>query len=317
MVNLRHMVESDLHVVSALLVDAFTQGRVDDGYQRIYVPPCKIEFLQMYFNEAPKGAFVIEENGRLVAASFTHVWGKTGWIGPLAVSSSRHERGLGGQIMVRTVDYLKKAGCTTIGLETNPRSNRNLGFYGKLGFIPTHLTVDLIRDISQWTRSSTEYRLRYFSQGSAAEKRRFLVLVKELTRKATSSVDYSTLILNTELFSFGDTVLLLKEDRPVGFSVLHTQTVSDEEQPNIAKIVVLFLLPQGYADFKKIIREIETILRKDFFEKLLIRVPLTHPRIFQTLLRDGFRVINTDVRMTLEGYGEDVNSRFINLNRWS
>ena len=45
------------------------------------------------------------------------------------------------------IDWLRERGARTIGLETMPRTIENIGFYSRLGFVPGHLTVTLVRDL--------------------------------------------------------------------------------------------------------------------------------------------------------------------------
>jgi len=317
MKKLRNMVESDLYRVNSLLVDAFTKGRVEDGYRITYIPLPKIEFLQMYYRDGGDSSFVIEEQGRIVAASFTHVWGRTGWIGPLAVASSRHDHGLGAEITRHSIEFLKESGCTAIGLETNPRSYKNLGFYGKLGFVSQFLTVDMIRQIFSPRFAKTDLTVKNYSALSSVEKQKFLRRIKYMTEKYADGLDYSPLILNTNRFHFGDTFLFLRNAELVAFAVVHTQSVSEEERQNVAKIVAFAFMRDLLPYFKDLLHLIEEIVKSDFYEDLVIRVPLVYHQVFRLLLEDGFRIINSDIRMTLEGYEEKRNRDFINLSRWS
>ena len=58
--------------------------------------------------------------------------------------------GLTVEAMVRTgIEWLRGQGATTIGLETMPRTVDNIGFYSRIGLVPSHLTVTLVHDVAR------------------------------------------------------------------------------------------------------------------------------------------------------------------------
>src|SRR3990167_2252928 len=50
------------------------------------------------------------------------------------------------RIVREGLEWLRAHGATRIGLETMPRTIDNIGFYSRLGFLPGHLTITMIRD---------------------------------------------------------------------------------------------------------------------------------------------------------------------------
>lgn len=319
MAHLRIMHRSDLPGIGALLVKAFSQGRIDDGYESSHVPPCRIEFLEMYLSQCPHGCFVLEQAGQILAASFCHVWGKTGWIGPLAVIPEKHLSGLGKQITAHCIDFFKQSGCTTIGLETSPRSYRNLGFYGKLGFLPTTLTIDMMRDVDLTLNNPmpANYEIKFYSKCTNAEREEFCRKVLAVTKSVVRNVDYSPLILANQEFNWGDSILLEHKKEPVGYVSTQSESSSAEERQSILRTLALVVSPKAsYQGFTDLICILENIAREGFFEHLLIRVPTQCTRTFQVLLSQGFRVLHSDLRMTLESFPEPVKADCIHLSRW-
>jgi len=141
------MDKSDLHRVNLILSKSFTQGRIEDGYKESRVPLVRIQFLEMYLAACAAGCYVLEVNGQIVAYAFSRLWGTVGWIGPLAVIPEFQGQALGKEMVLTCVDFLKESGAQTIGLETMPRSYKNIGLYSRLGFLPQSLTVEMTRTV--------------------------------------------------------------------------------------------------------------------------------------------------------------------------
>ena len=93
-------------------------------------------------------------------------------MGPLAVRPDRQGRDWGRRSCGRASTGSKRAGATTIGLETMPRTMDNIGFYSRLGFRPGHLTVTLIRDAA---RTGARARRSGCPRGGIAARHRGLL----------------------------------------------------------------------------------------------------------------------------------------------
>ena len=68
-------------------------------------------------------------------------------MGPLAVRPALPGRRRGDQSCAPASAWLRRRGARTLGLETMPRTVENIGFYSRLGFVPGHLTVTLVREL--------------------------------------------------------------------------------------------------------------------------------------------------------------------------
>ena len=317
---MRRMMQKDLHRVNMLLSRSFTQGRIDDGYQITHVPMCRPEFLELYFSGCPDGCFVLEDAGQIQAAAFCHIWGKIGWIGPLAVIPEQHLLGLGKKMTVQCMDFLKKSACTTIGLETSPRSNRNIGFYGKLGFLPKSLSIDVIRrvPVPEKCTYSKQHDLVYYSRCSESERNDFLTKVRFITKLAAPAVDYSSLINLLPGFSFGETLLFLRHKIPIACAILQTIPTSAEEKPSILRSIAFVAHPKApNSYFKYFIQDIETFATELGLRKLHFRLSSHATRVFNYFLANNFRIIHTDLRMTLANYPEQVQPMIFHMNRWA
>jgi len=318
MTELRNMLSKDLHGVNALLSKAFTQGREDDGYKVTQVPMCRPDFLEMYFASCRDGCFVIEEKNQLIACAFSHKWGQVGWIGPIGVTPRSHLQGYGKQITKECIDFLIKAGCTTIGLETMPRSYRNIGLYGKLGFIPGELTVDIMRQVpAHAPEIKSPHRSVLFSKCSDSVKREFLTRAKNLVQRLDPSLDYSILIQLTYEYNFGDSLLMVRDSSTIALAIAYSEPTYSDEKHGILKIIALTAhpkMPDNYFPF--ILQDLEALAREQFLDHLHLRVPTRCQKAFKLLLQDKFRIIHSDLRMTLDGYDKIDTSPYFHLDRW-
>ena len=319
MSNLRPMLKEDLDRVNMLLSKAFTQARQDEGYHLTHVPMCRLEFLEMYQAECPKGCFVIEEGGVIQAASFCHLWGQTGWIGPLAVTPDKHLLGYGKEITRRAVSFLTDSGCTIIGLETSPRSYRNLGFYGKLGFSPQSLIVDLTRRVTTGSgmESLSGDGMQLHSDIPEPRRAAFCTRVRQLVQRIAPGLDYTPLIRSVSSFSYGDSMLFFRHGVPVAYCTVQSMATSAEEKHAILRVVAFLAHPKTPAPyFPILVSALEKLAHQRGAEQLLFRVPARRFRALSQLLDLNYRIIHTDLRMTLDGYGESDDPDLYHFNRW-
>lgn len=313
------MRESDLQQVNGLISRAFTQGRIDDGYAYTDVPMCRTEFINMYLGQCPDGCFVIEENGQIRGATFCHVWGQTGWFGPLAIAPERHHLGLGKQLLAASIDFLKQCGCTTIGLETNPRSSRNLGFYGKFSFIPSALSVDLIKPVPSATVSlqNHPHQTFYYSRLSQDDKKEFRLHVWNLMQLSGLATDYSNLIDAVDSFKLGETLLFIRNNTPIGFAVMQTRPTLVEEQNAFLRMIAFVAhpkTPDAYISY--FLSDLLAFAQANSLDRILLRIPVYSSRLYKLLPANQYRIVGSDLRLTLEGFAEKPDVASLHINRW-
>jgi len=313
------MQNRDIQQINLMMTRAFARGRKEDGYENTHIPLCKQQFLEMYLEECPEGCFVIEEAGRIIAASFSHVWGRTGWIGPLAVDPDNHLSGLGKRIMYDSIQFLKDSGCTTIGLETNPRSNRNLGFYGKLGFEVSSLTADMIRQANNDPDGhlQTPFKVIFYSECSNSNQELFCRLVQEFIKDVIPDTSFTPLIRSLANYNFGDSVLFLHDSSPVAYTSFQTLSTSTEEDNYILRNIAFVAhpkLPSKY--FGLLLTALDSIAANRDLDQLLLRIQLSNSKLFHMLLNMNFKIIHTDQRMTMKGYREKTKTDALFFSRW-
>ncbi len=140
----------DVDPLNRVFAEAFTDRYSRDGLVGVRVPQLNSAIWRYAIEDAGDGAMVWRDaGGELVAFNMVHRSGVEGWMGPLAVRPDRQGEGLGSAMVLAGVEWLKAEGARTIGLETMPRTVDNIGFYSRLGFMPGHLTVTLVRDVGR------------------------------------------------------------------------------------------------------------------------------------------------------------------------
>jgi ribosomal protein S18 acetylase RimI-like enzyme len=318
-IEIRKMVKSDINRVNMLLQKAFTQARIDEGFQNTHFPMCRPDYLESYLSACPQGCFVMENAGQLLAIVFCHLWGQTGWIGPLAVLPEKQLLGIGKKLASHAIDYLKNSNCRIIGLETNPRSMHNLGFYCKLGFLPMTLILDLIHRVPQKFTpvSQSCEKIFYYSQCSSLQKQKFDHDVQWLVSLVDPNVDYRSLIHSLEEYHYGDSILIYRHSVPAVYVSLQTLPCSSEERKSILRIHTLVAhpkTPDSY--FNNLLSLLDSFAQSEGLSQMLFRIPIDCRRILNFILDCGFRIIHSDLRMELEGFSQGMDKQNVHINRW-
>ena len=316
---LRQMVERDLPRVNLILSKSFTHARLQSGLQNSRVPLCRIEFLRMYLAGHPDGAFVIEQDEKIVAYCFSRLWGSVGWIGPLSVIPAEEGKGLGKQVVGAAVEVLKSGGAQTIGLELAASSTRNLAFYTKLGFRANKLTVDLLWPVADAAPASSGEGLSIleFGKRSEAKKSHYMEELRQFSGRFQIGLDYSREIQLVNDFGFGDARLVLESDRVIGFILAHTETYSQEECREYLKVNALQVAPDlPITMLARFLSLLEAWAYSQNLSSIYLRVPTRYYRGFRFLLSMGLVVVNSELRMTLQDYPQRDDPEMINFNKW-
>lgn len=101
--------------------------------------------LEAIINSTTSHLFVAEDNGHILG-TFTLVFTKipTGtkiWIEDVVVDQSARGQGVGEQLMVFAIDYVKSENCSTINLTSSPDRVAANKLYQKLGFMQRETNV--------------------------------------------------------------------------------------------------------------------------------------------------------------------------------
>lgn len=119
-----------------------------------------VENIAALFCHASAGCFVAKNSG-VVGYVFSKILGDVGYVGPLGVMPKYRGGGLGKQMIEQSVQFLKNAGCKTIGLETRAEIADNIGLYMAMGFRPAPITLSFVPKQSPQTSLSQDVYGKY------------------------------------------------------------------------------------------------------------------------------------------------------------
>jgi GNAT superfamily N-acetyltransferase len=295
--------DDEIPALNRLFSDAFTDRYRRDGLAGMRVPPLNPAVWIYALRDAADGAMVWrDDQGEPVAFNIAHQSGAEGWMGPLAVKPEFQGLGLGRTIVEAAVARLLSAGVTTLGLETMPRTVENVGFYSRLGFSPGCLTITVGRDLGRKRRTAEVGRR--LSAVSEAERAQLVAGCRAATDAIAPGFDFSREIELTHLLDLGDTVVLEREGRVVGFGLFHAAPLAEARAAD--EIRLLKLVAGSPEDFAAILGAVEASARREALGRVAVRCESRFSGIYRLLVERGYEVRWTDLRMTRDGYGEPV-----------
>jgi hypothetical protein len=221
-------------------------------------------------------------------------------MGPLCVRPDRQLGGLGKEIVVAAADWLKAQGAATVGLETMPRTVDNIGFYGRLGFVPGHLTLTMTADTGEGPRASRELAVlgRLSGEERAARRAEIAALVEALV----PGVDFSREIDLTLQLGLGDVVLVGEPGRLGGFALCHAAPLAEgggRDEVRALKIAAADLDTLG-----AVLDAAAAWASRLAVRRLAVRCQTGDTAAYQALVARGYRVRWSDLRMTLADFPE-------------
>jgi GNAT superfamily N-acetyltransferase len=302
---------ADIEPLNRVFSEAFTERYRRDGLSGVRVPFLNPVVWQFAIDDAAEGAMLWRDaRGEIVAFNMVHRSGSEGWMGPLAVRSDRQGQGHGGRIVRAGVAWLEAQGVATIGLETMPRTIDNIGFYSQLGFLPNHLTVTLQRDRPRDTAPAAE-RL---GAHDVIRRDRGVVECRAFAGSVVRGVDFTREIELTLQYGLGDVSLVRDRSGALeAMALWHTVPLAlgrSEEELRILKLV-----GRDATAVQRAIAGAEHEAADRSLARLSLRCQTGHQELYGALIADGFRVQWTDLRMTLQGRGEQERNGVL-LSNW-
>lgn len=298
----RRATENDIDEMNSLFSAAFTDRYRRDGLAGVRVPKLNPDVWQYAIRDAAGGAMLwFDHDDEMVAFNLAHSSGVEGWMGPLAVRPEIQERGIGTLIVSAAISWLKGNGVSTIGLETMPRTVQNIGFYGKLGFVPGFLTISLGREIV--APGNVEYRK--FSSENKEGRAEQLIKCRSLVQQTLPGYDFSREYELTFELSVGETLLIDDDDGTLGgICLCHTAPLAENRTAEDVRVLKIFAGSPRL--FERTIRAVESFACENGINQVSVRAQSGQVEAWNVLQRLGYRVKWTDLRMTLGGFEEPV-----------
>ncbi|MBA3854607.1 MAG: hypothetical protein C0503_09335 [Gemmatimonas sp.] len=300
----------DITPLNAIFSDAFSERYRRDGMAGVRVPPLNPAIWRFAIESAGSGAMLWRDAaGEIAAFNFAHALGAEGWMGPLAVREDLQAHRLGHRIVEAGVAHLKQAGCTTIGLETMPRTMDNIGFYASMGFVPAPLTITVTMDAISGAAP------RLLGQAGSGDREALLRDCAALLQAVRPGADYTRELALTLRHGLGDVLLHTAEDgRLLGFALYHE--VPLVEGRSREELRVLKLVVDDARELPALMQLVRAQARRSGTLRAALRVQGEFPDAIRVLVAHGARVRWTDLRMTLTGYAEAPAQRGVAISNW-
>ncbi|HXM39429.1 MAG TPA: GNAT family N-acetyltransferase [Gemmatimonadales bacterium] len=303
--------ERDIEGLNRVFAEAFTDRYRRDGLIGVRVPYLNPLVWRYALLDAAEGAMLWrDEHGDIAAFNVAHQAGAEGWMGPLAVRPDRQGTGVGKTIVRSAADWLIDRGVTTLGLETMPRTPENIGFYARLGFTPSYLTVTLTNEIA--TRGQPAPVL--LSRRDAADKQATMDAARRLVGELVPGIDFSREILLSAELGLGDTSLVEGGDGLDAMALWHSAPLADSRTRD--EVRVLKLAARDDRAFDAAIAAVEAAAAKAGIRRVAVRCQTRYTEAFRRLVARGYRVRWTDLRMTYEGYPERHATAGVLFSNW-
>lgn len=289
----------DIEVLNRVFSEAFTDRYRRDGMSGVRVPHLNTVIWRYALDDAGDGAMVWRDaDGELCAFNIVHLSGREGWMGPLAVRPDRQGAGLGKTMLLAGIAWLKDRGARTIGLETMPRTIENIGFYSRLGFVPRHLTVTLVRDLSR--RPGLHPEVLSAAGSSRAGQ---LAACRELTARLQPGTDFTRELTITADLRIGDTLLVRDGAGDLaGFALYHTAALAAGRPADELRVLKLVTLSGD--GFEKLVAGLEAAALAADIRRVTFRCQTACSDAYLRLVHLGYRAHWTDLRMTLSRHEE-------------
>jgi GNAT superfamily N-acetyltransferase len=300
----------DIDSLNRVFADAFTDRYSRDGLIGVRVPQLNNLVWRYALEDAGEGSMIWRDaDGQMVAFNMVHRSGTEGWMGPLAVRPDRQGEGLG-SLMVRTgIEWLRGQGATTIGLETMPRTVDNIGFYSKIGLVPSQLTVTLVHDVPRRPSGTPEL---LSAAGNVSEQR--IEECRRLSDRVLPGVDFSRELSLTQDLGIGDTTLVRDGRGLSGFALWHSTPLAAGRPKD--ELRVLKLVASNPFAFERLMQALQLTAVQERVNRVAIRCQTEFPQAYLRLIELGYRVHWTDLRMLLQGYPQRVPAEGILMSNW-
>ena len=303
--------ERDIAGLNRLFADAFTDRYRRDGLVGVRVPFLHASIWRYAIADAGEGAMIWrDEQDKIVAFNIAHRSGSEGWMGPLAVRPDRQLAGLGKEIVLAAAEWLKRQGVAVLGLETMPRTVDNIGFYSRLGFVPGCLTLTMTREAQRAGRVAFEV-LGLLDPRERVER---LAEIGALAGSLAAGVDFSREIQLTLDMLLGNVVTVRRDGRLAGFALCHTAPLA--EGGNRDELRVLKLGATGADVLLDLLDAVGAWAAAQNSRRVAVRCQTVYQDAYQMLIKCGFRVRWSDLRMTVAGYPEVRPAQGILWSNW-
>ena len=191
------------------------------------------EGMQGYIEAGFNSSIVYEIDNKVVGFNFIHIWGSFAWFGPFGVHPEYQGKGIGKVLINHTIKILKEDyKVSTIGLNTMPESQYNVGFYMSLGFTPLKLSLNLKKqlDFSNTESFSSNYKVIPIDISNEANYIYLKDNIKSISNEVFNNFDLTSELHLVKYKSFGTVFTVKNGDKVQGIAVCHTKSIREDSK---------------------------------------------------------------------------------------
>jgi hypothetical protein len=190
-----------------------------------------------------------------------------------------------------------------------PRTMDNIGFYARWGFAPGRLTITLTLDAA-----GVERPPELLGRLAPRDRDDQLIAARSLVDGLLPGYDFTRELELTDSLSLGDTVLLRRGGKLLGFALCHTAPLVEGRVREELRVLKLVLADESL--FDAMVHALRDFARRSGTRRVAFRVQGEYDALFQRLMALGARVRWTDLRMSLGRYAEVRPTKGIVLSNW-
>lgn len=275
-IEVRPLSESDCDAADRIFREAFATFLGADMFG-------DTDLLRTRFRAGHTAALGAYRDGELVGSNLVTRWGSVGYFGPLSVTPSLWDAGIGARLVEATLAVLEGWGTTHNGLFTFAHSPKHHGLYQKFDFWPRQLTAIMSRPVAADAPVSGSLL------GDATDRAAVTAACADLTDglypgfEVTGEIDA---VLDQKL---GDVVLVGDPVAPDAFAVCHTGA-GTEAGSGVAYVKVAAVRPGGGGPaFAALLDAVHGHAAAQGAERLALGVNTARHHAYRHLLGAGFR----------------------------
>ena len=261
----------------------------------------------------PWGCFVAEEDGsKLVGAALAATWGTLGLLGPVAVLTHYHNQSIAQQLIRAAEEFFEENKATLHGAVSYATSAKHLAIFHKFGYRPKSLLAVMSRALERpGTRTALPrpprgtLTVRRFSTLEETKKKAALQRFHRITNAVCKGMDLAKEVEIVDGLALGDTLLLERGADLAGFAIYHTPGVSEAPTGSgYVKFLAIDPKQRKTEHLEQLIGSIEDLAQEQGLSRVILPVYLRYWQAYSTLLKCGYQVDLTMVRMQ-KGKQED------------
>ncbi len=283
MTNIRIMKQNDVSQVQDVGQIAWSDMATKDAGRKITYPRRSDLLINSYLKSDPDGCIVAEDRGKIIGSAFCHKWGDIGWIGPLEVLPEYQNKKIGKALLNACGTYLSS--CRVCGLETSPKSEKNMHFYTSFGYsVGTSILV-----AEKITSSEAEYRATELNSPDDFD-------ISKLCNNVCPGLDLSSEV-ESALSGLGH--VYFTEN---GFAILHS--FSRGSDIRYSSVKALIIDPNCKKPSQELFKLLSTCEARSYDlgrNSLMMRFSLEHRELASILPSLDYSYKAVNVRMTCKG----------------